>query len=236
MNILSKSFRISTSVIIILLLIVFTIGTLCAYWFLDKPSTRWGALLGSLAAGLIVALIQFIIAWQDYAQTNKLKKIKLIEILYNRATRDKYAEYIKNCNRELDVMGVTAVRFFSDFADTSIQAPEDSTVLIKALDRRVHVRVLLPSDEFLPASKIADSAKVKEKYKELHQYQNLEIRYFCHTAAHSIFRIDDTCIIGPVFPELESKNTPALHVMTSSPMALNYINYFDSEWKKATPA
>ena len=77
---------------------------------------------------------------------------------------------------------------------------------------------------------------MKAKKKELRHYQNLEIRYFSHTAAHSIFRIDDTCIIGPVFPELESKNTPALHVMKSSPMALNYMDYFDSEWEKATPA
>ena len=236
MGVFGKSSRISTSAIIILILALFTISTLFVYWFIENPSSKWGALLGSLAAGLIVAIIQFLIAWQDYAQTDKLKKLKLIEILYNRAARDKYAEYIKNCNRELDVMGVTAVRFFNDFADTSVQAPDDATVLIKALNRRVHVRILLPSDEFLPDSKKADSAKVEAKKKELHHYQNLEIRYFSHTAAHSIFRIDDTCIIGPVFPELESKNTPALHVMKSSPMALNYMDYFDSEWEKATPA
>lgn len=235
MEIFGKSSRISTSAIIILILALFTISTLFVYWFIEDPSSKWGALLGSLAAGLIVAVIQFLIAWQDYAQTEKLKKLKLIEILYNRSARDKYTDYIKNCNRELDVMGVTAVRFFNDFADTSTQAPEDATVLLKALERRVHVRVLLPSDDYLPEPKKMDSARVRAKYNELHRYQNLEIRYFNHTPAHSIFRIDDTCIIGPVFPELESRNTPALHVMKSSPMALNYLDYFDSEWAKATP-
>lgn len=233
MGIFDKSSRISYSAIIIIILALCTICTLGAYWFLDDLDDRWGAFLGSLAAGLIVAIIQFLIAWQDYVQTNKLKELKLIEVLYNRASRDKYADYIKNCNRNLDVMGVTAVRFFNDFADTSSGAPANATVLLNALSRNVKVRILLPSDDFLPASKKTDSERVRAKYKELYQYQNLQIRYFNHTASHSIFRIDDTCIIGPVFPELESRNTPALHVMKSSPMALNYMDYFNSEWDKA---
>lgn len=236
MGVFEKNVKMSLSKIIFIVLCVIFVVAVAIYYWIDDPSNIWGAVFGSLAAGLIVAIIQYLIAWQDYKQTEKLKELKLIEVLYNRSARNKYADYIKNCNRKLDVMGVTAVRFFNDFADTSVQAPDDATVLINALNRRVHVRILLPSDEFLPDSKKADSAKVKAKYRELHQYQNLEIRYFSHTAAHSIFRIDDTCIIGPVFPELESKNTPALHVMKSSPMALNYMDYFDSEWDKAKPA
>ena len=233
MSIFNKSYKISASVVIAGLLMILTVASLIGYLVADNSDSKWGGILGSLTAGLIVAIIQFLIAWQDYAQTEKLKKLKLIEILYNRSARDKYTDYIKNCNRKLDVMGVTAVRFFNDFADTSNQAPEDATVLLKALDRKVHVRVLLPSDDFIPEQKKMDSAKVRAKLKELHQYQNLEIRYFNHTAAHSIFRIDDTCIIGPVFPELESRNTPALHVMSSSPMAVNYMDYFESEWGAA---
>jgi len=201
---------------------------------MDNPSGLWGALFGSFAAGLIVAIIQYLIAWQDYIQTEKLKKLKLKEVLYNRTIRSQYEEYIRNTNRRLDLMGVTAVRFFNDFADTSVGAPDNAIVLLQALERGVHVRVLLPTDEFLPEAKRIDSAKVKTKYKELTQrYQNIEIRYFGHTAAHSIFRIDDSCIIGPVFPLLESRNTPALHVMNSSPMALNYLDYFESEWNQA---
>ena len=233
MDVLNKSYKISASVIVAGLLMVLTAVSLIGYLAADNSDGKWGGFLGSLTAGLIVAIIQFLIAWQDYAQTEKLKKLKLIEVLYNRSARDKYTEYIKNCNRELDVMGVTAVRFFNDFADTSTQAPEGATVLLKALDRKVRVRVLLPSDDYIPELKKIDSARVRAKFKELYQYQNLEIRYFNHTAAHSIFRIDDTCIIGPVFPELESRNTPALHVMSSSPMAVNYLDYFESEWAMA---
>lgn len=235
MNIFEIKIKMSLSKVIFIFLFVIFIIAVSIYIMIDNPSNIWGAIFGSLAAGLIVAIIQYLIAWEDYKQSDKLKKLKLIEILYNRSARDKYADYIKNCNRELDVMGVTAVRFFNDFADTSIMAPDNATVLLNALNRGVQVRILLPLNDYLPDSKKADFAKVKNKCKELQNYQNLKIRYFNHSAAHSIFRIDDTCIIGPVFPELESRNTPALHVMKSSPFALNYMDYFNSEWEKATP-
>ena len=133
-------------------------------------------------------------------------------------------------------MGVTTVRFFNHFADTNTAASEGAKVLLNAMDRNVKVRVLLPLEDFLPNEmKRQDASRVRAQYDELkNKYpQNIEIRYFSHTATHSIFRIDDTCIIGPVFPELESKYTPALHVMTSSPMALNYMDYFESEWNQA---
>lgn len=234
MKIFEKNYRISASAIIIGLLLVFTIISLVVYLNTGDSTQKWGSISGSLAAGLIVAIIQFIIAWQDYKQTEKLKELKLIEIMYNRASRDKYANYIKTCNRELDVMGVTALRFFTDFADTSVGAPENATVLFRALERGVHVRILLPAKDYLPDEKKGDSDKVKNKcYELIKNYCNLEIRYFKHTAAHSIFRIDDTCIIGPVFPKLESRNTPAMHLMKSSPMALHYMDYFKSEWETA---
>ena len=216
MNIFGKSVKMTLSKIILIVLLVLLICAIVTYFIIDNPGSIWGALIGSLVAGLIVAIIQYLIAWQDYKQTEKLTELRLIEVLYNRATRSQYEEFIKNANRDLDVMGVTAVRFFNDFADTSVGAPENATVLLKAMERGVRVRVLLPDDKYLPEEKKTDSARVREKYKELvPQYPLLEIRYFDHTAAHSIFRIDDTCIIGPVFPNLESRNTPACHEIKS---------------------
>ena len=131
MSILNKSYKISASVVIAGLLMILTVASLIGYLVADNSDGKWGGLLGSLTAGLIVAIIQFLFAWQDYAQTEKLKKLKLIEILYNRSARDKYTDYIKNCNRKLDVMGVTAVRFFNDFADTSTQAQKTQPFFLK---------------------------------------------------------------------------------------------------------
>ena len=202
----------------------------------NDPGSNWGAIFGSLIAGLLVAIIQFLISWQEYKETEKLKELKLVEVLYNRRTKEQYCEYIKSTTRKLDVMGSTAVRLFRDFADTTKGAPENSRVLLLAMDRGVKVRILLPRDEFLlNDEKRQDAKEVKSRRNEIN-HENLEIRYFKHKAAHSIFRSDDTCIIGPIFPEIESRNTPALHVMSSSPMAINYLEYFDSEWDQAKEA
>lgn len=236
MDVFEKDVKLSLSKLVLFTLFIAIVVSVVIYFIIDEPGSKWGAFFGSLAAGLVVAFIQFLIAWQDYKQTEKLKTLKLKEVLFNRDTKNKYVEFIKGANRNIDVMGVTAVRFFRDFADTKQEAPDSSKVLLQALERGVIVRILLPSDEHLPSeSKRQDANRVRAQYSELKiKYQhNLEIRYFNHIAAHSIFRIDDTCIIGPVFPEVESKYTPALHVMNSSPMALNYIGYFETEWKHA---
>ena len=237
MNVFNKSIKLSLCTIVLTILVVVIIVSILIYFIIDNPSSKWGALFGSLVAGFVVALIQFLISWQEYRETEKLKKLKLIEVMYNRTSRKQYGDFIRSANRKLDVMGVTAVRFFNDFADTSNGAPENATVLMQALDRGVQVRVILASDDYIPDTKKSDHRKVKEKYSELSKrYQNIKVRYYNHTASHSIFRFDDTCIIGPVFPNLESRNTPALHVMTSSPMAINYLDYFETEWNNAIEA
>lgn len=236
MGIFEKKLSFSMSIIIFIVLCAFLVASIVVYYFINNPGNLWGAVFGSLIAGMLVAIIQFLISWQEYQETEKLKELKLVEVLYNRRTKEQYCAYIKSATRTLDVMGSTAVRLFRDFADTTKGAPENSRVLLLAMDRGVKVRILLPSEEFLPNDeKRQDAKEVKAKRNEIN-HDNLEIRYFEHKAAHSIFRIDDTCIIGPIFPDIESRNTPALHVMSSSPMAINYLDYFDSEWDQAKEA
>lgn len=236
MGIFEKKISFSMSKIILIVLCALLIVAIVVYYLIDNPGSLWGAVFGSLIAGILVAIIQFLISWQEYQETEKLKELKLVEVLYNRRTKEQYCEFIKGATRNLDVMGSTAVRLFRDFADTTRGAPENSRVLLLAMDRGVKVRILLPSENFLPnEEKRQDAREVKARRNEIN-HENLEIRYFEHKAAHSIFRIDDTCIIGPIFPEIESRNTPALHVMSSSPMAINYLDYFESEWNLAKEA
>lgn len=236
MGIFGKKISFSMSKIILIVLCVLLIALIVVYRLIDNSGNLWGAVFGSLIAGILVAIIQFLISWQEYQETEKLKELKLLEVLYDRSTKEKYREYIKSATRNLDVMGSTAVRLFRDFADTTKGASENSRVLLLALNRGVRVRILLPSEEFLPNDrKRQDAKEVKARKNEIN-HENLKIRYFEHKAAHSIFRIDDTCIIGPIFPDIESRNTPALHVMSSSPMAINYLDYFNSEWNQAKEA
>lgn len=237
MDILGKSVRVPTILIISILLVILLGVSLYLYLQLDS-SNKISGLSGNLTIGLAVALIQLGLAYSDYSKNAELRKLELKEILYDRDARDKYEAYIKKSQRQIDVMGVTAARFFSHFAELDENATVNAKALIFALERGVQVRVLLPLENYLPNDEKKNDAKiVLEKYKKIAaRYDKIVIRYFDHLPAHSIFRIDDTCIVGPVFPDVESKYTPALYLANTSPMAVKYLNYFESEWNQARNA
>ncbi len=235
MKIFTKNVKINATVIIFICLVIATVVFGLLFW--NTTDTKILAIFGSLFAGLIVAIIQFIIAWQDYNQTEKLKELELIKVLYNRDSRTFYEEYIKKAKREINMMGVTANRFFNDFADDSPNATSNAKVLLAALQRNVKVRILLPESDYVDENKKGDVEKVKQLVKTINnKYSNcsLEVKHFNHVPAHSIFNVDDKCIVGPVFPELESKYTPALYLHNSSPLADKYLTYFDNEWNRTT--
>lgn len=234
MNIFKKNLRIKT--IFIVLFCLFIAALAFGIWFLHTNNTKVLAILGSLVAGLIVAIIQLIISWQDYNQMEKLKELDLIKVLYDRDDRIFYEDYVKHAKRKIDMMGVTASRFFKDFADTSSNATSNAKVFLEVLNKGVKVRVLLPKSEFVDEGKKEEVEKVKRHVTDIKtKIPNckLEVKYFPHVAAHSIFNVDDKCIVGPVFPEVESKYTPALFLRNSSPMAHKYLTYFDYVWNRA---
>ncbi|MEX2568137.1 MAG: hypothetical protein WD431_19470 [Cyclobacteriaceae bacterium] len=134
------------------------------------------------------------------------------------------------------MMGVTGSRFMEHFANDDKNAPPNSKVLLEAMSKGVQVRILIPKPEFLSSEsekRIGENAraryiKIKESYPK-----NFHVRYFNHVPAHSVFLVDDECIVGPIFPELSSKYTPALYLRSKSPFAEKYIDYFEHEWKKS---
>ena len=236
MEIFGKSYRVPAILIISILLVIIFAVSIIVYWQTDE-SAKTSGFMGSLAAGMLVAIVQLFIAWYDYYKNEQLRKIELLEILYDRDSRGKYEKYIRGAKSHIDVMGVTAARFFAHFADLDKNASEGAKVIIYALERGVSVRILLPSADYIPNNKRNAASVVLEQYKNLSErYDRIELRYFNHTPAHSIFRIDDTSIIGPVFPEVESKYTPAMHLKNTSPIAIKYIDYFETEWKEAKKA
>lgn len=88
MNIFKKSIKITATVIIIACLMLATV--VVWIWYEKTEDTKISTILGSLFAGLIVAIIQFVIAWQDYRQVEKLTELELIKVLYNRDSRTFY--------------------------------------------------------------------------------------------------------------------------------------------------
>jgi len=234
LKIFGKNFKINASIIILAFLTLFIIISLIFVILTDNRIVL--SIFGSLVAGLIVAIIQFVIAWQDYNETEKLSRLELIEIMYNRDDRVLYEKLINKAKREIKIMGVTAIRFLRDFADYDESAPQNAKILLSKLGQGVKINIILPDIKFLPDEKKNDYDKVMHHIKILKQkFQNDEIvvKYFNHNSAHSIFVIDDTCIVGPVFPKIESKNTSALHLKNTSPLAKQYLDYFAEEWKNA---
>ena len=234
MNIFKTNIKIRATAIVFICLFIATFAVF--FWFMNSDNAKASTILGSLVAGLVVAIIQFIIAWQDYKQTDKLKELELIKVLYNRDDRTFYEEYIKQSKRKINMMGVTASRFFNDFADDSQNATSNAKVLLDALQRGVKIKILLPESEYVDENKKQDVDKVKNQVatiKSKYSDYLLDVKYFKHVAAHSIFNVDDKCIVGPVFPKVESKYTPALYLRNSSPMADKYLTYFDYEWDRA---
>jgi hypothetical protein len=220
-----ENYKINAIVIIVIALTVFMVVSL--YFLMITEDVKISSIFGSLVAGLIVAIIQFIIAWRDYMQTEKLKELGLKKIIYNKHDTQYYAECMNKAEREIWVMGTTAARFFDDFADN---------VLLNKLKQGVLVKVLLTDEKYLEKERIFDFQKTKQhivKIKAQFPSCQLYVKYLEHEVSHSIFVVDDTCIIGPVFPKMRNKEIPALHVNNSTPIAKKYLDYFKNEWENA---
>lgn len=233
-NIFKTSIKIKLSVIILFVLIVSSVFVL--FWYFKASDTKLLAILGSLAAGMVVAIIQFLIAWQDYTATEKLKNLQIKEVLLNRDKRDFYENYVESAKKCIDMMGVTGSRFMEHFASDDVDAPPNSKVLQEVMSKGVQVRVLVPKNDYLfTEGDKRNEVNASNRYKRIKQLfpDNFDVRYFSHVPAHSVFLVDDECIVGPIFPEVPSKYTPALYLKSKSLFAEKYIKYFNDEWEKS---
>jgi len=234
----NKKIKVRVSFVILICLIFSTVAVWYLYNEVDSLSKLSGV-LGSLLAGIIVAIVQFVIAWSDYTATEKLKGLYIIDVFFNRDKRKFYEGYISSSRKCIDIMGVTGNRLIDHFANDDVDADADSKVLLSALEKGVKVRILMPSSQYLPSQ----SDKIKElgvasKYRAIEEKYGgqFSVRYFDHVASHSIFIVDDECIVGPVFPGKQSKFTPALYLKNKSDFAKCYLDYFESEWQRSKGA
>ena len=190
--------------------------------------------VSGLVPGLAVALIQFLLSWAEFQQISKFSKMRIKGVLNSRDGELYYGALISTAQTKIDVQGVTASRFVSDFADGN-SSRDEKKLLIAALKNGVVVRFLLPEPQFL-----SNNDRI-EKYPKttrilttlLPLYPNLEVRYFNHKPITSTVRVDDDVLFGPVFDNIESQNTPAVHTSASSALAQSYLNHFESEWSTA---
>lgn len=196
----------------------------------------WAFSVG-LVPGLVVALVQFLLSWAEFRQVDKFNKMKIKGVLSSRDEEAYYRKLLEAAETCIDVLGVTASRFANDFADDTAGARPEKKVLIAALERAVHVRILLPERAYLSQDDSSEKFPVAERIFGglCRRYQNLEVRYFNHQPIASILHVDDDVLVGPVFQNRKSQNTPALHAATGSALAQSYLNYFEDDWNSATP-
>lgn len=132
------------------------------------------------------------------------------------------------------MQGVTADSFLEDFADEK-SSREGGKVLLEKLGKGVEIRILVASPDVLDAKDLRHKNKASTAANRLTalsaQFENFKYAYFNHLPMHSVLTVDNTSIVGPIFPDVPSKNTPAIHLKNDSEFVEHYLEYFRNEWK-----
>lgn len=237
MKVIGTSIRISTFKVIVTVSVALLV--LLGYLFFRhsaEPNIKLDTIVGGVLAGLVIAVAQLFLSWYEYKTIDKFESMLIFDVRTNRDSRIFYQNIIAASQKEIYIMGVTADRFIEHFADIESNQ-QNSRVLLEAMSqRKVKVRILLPSPNFLDKQNLKVTSEqvrlllinLKASYPN-----NFDFRYFAHTPTHSIFVVDDKCILGPVFPKLSSKDTPAIYLAKQSAFAEPYLVYFNNEWNSA---
>ena len=202
--------------------------------FFQDISEKMAALLGGVIASFIAVLMQFLLEWNEHREIERLKALQIRKILKNRMDRPHYEELIKNAKKEIFIMGVTANRFLRDFADL---ADTGNTALISALKNsdELKIRVLVAAKNQLEAGQAPnwDFSNPKLEVLKTTYPGRFLYAYYDHIPTHSIMRIDNEVIVGPIFPDVESRLTPSLQIDAGSPFVEQYLKYFEQQWRHA---
>ena len=222
--------RIRLYKIIIALLVAGT--TACAYAYFQSNNPKIEPLLAGMVTGLIVAVIQYVLDWNEHSEIENIKKLGIQRILPHRDDKPYYQKLLGGAEKEIIVLGVTASRFLEDFAHST---RIDSRTLLEALGRGVKVRILLPKSNHLKESDRTKAEVAKMRMAEIALgSEGFQYRYFDHPPIHSLVRVDNECLFGPVFPHVNSKDSPTMHAIADSPFVREYLVFFENEWNQAT--
>ncbi len=173
--------------------------------------------------------------WFEFREMSRLRALKIKDVLVSRDDEKYYGSLIANAEKEICVLGVTATRLLSDFADQGSPKLEKKS-LISALQRGVKLRILIANQKWLPREDASE--KFPKAVRRLKELQNtfpnyFEYRIYDNQPSHTVFRADSECLVGPKFPQLESKNTPTVHTSSDGNFAKPYLDYFESVWNNA---
>lgn len=241
MSFLNSKVQVSIGKIILGLIIVLTAICIVLVWWMTPsqnpadPVSKWFAVFTGILSGLLVMIGQHLIALKNDKDLDLFTKTRIKKVLLTRDDETFYRELIKKSSIRIDVLGVTASRFLNDFA-TAGHPNADKRVLLDALQKKVRVRILVAQKAHLSTDE--DKRNFETVAARLPQLTRefpdvFEVRYYNHLPAHSIVVVDIECLLGPIFPGLPSKTTPAMHSECAGEFAGPYIRYFEQEWTSA---
>lgn len=216
----------------LIIAILLAATALLTFAYFKSANPKLEPLLAGVVTGLIVAIIQYLLHWNEHTEIEAIKGLGIQRILPHRDEKLYYQAVLARADREICVLGNTASRFLEDFAHSS---RTDSRTMLEALGRGVRVRILLPKAAHLPEEDRHRAEASKKRLCEIaREFNKLECKYFDHAPMHSLVKVDSECLVGPIFPHLKSKDSPTIHAYEYSPLVGEYLKYFEKEWTNAS--
>ena len=202
------------------------------YFEIEIENEKWVMLIGSTISGLIVVLLTVSLSYYEFKKIERFRQMGVIDMLPERTDKKYYEEILRNAKTLIQVMGTSCTRFLDDFGNQS----RPDHVLIDVMDNNttLKLQILVPDEKnmdeeskqkFNTSSMTQIINSLKEKYPE-----RFKIKRFNFTPSHSFVRADHDLIVGPVFPRVDSRHAPAIHLKTSSEYAKKYIQYYEDVW------
>lgn len=237
MKMLKHNFVVNTPRLYLMTLILAAVCFSVALYITDdKADARLLGVLSGLASGLVIASLQFLTQYLEQKTLAEYKKHGLIEFLTNRKDTEYYRELIGSTKvgDKIIVAGVTCNRLLDDFANT--QVPQSQN-LLEALARGVEVTLLLPKISYLAEPNLSDfKNKTLQKAEEItNRYPDkFKIYYYDFEPSHSIFLAGSRCLVGPIFKNKSSKETPAISFDKDGLFIKPYLDYIQETLKGAS--
>lgn len=237
MDMLKLNFVVQAPRIYLGFLIALTLTLMVILMYADPAAdSRWVGVLSGLVSGIGIAALQFFTQYLEQKRLAEYKKHGLVEFLTNRKDPEYYRQLIKSTkvSDKIIVVGVTCNRLLDDFANPDVYESQD---LLEALARGVEVTLLVPKSKYLDDDDRADfthktlpkSSKISQQYPEL-----FKIKYYDFEPSHSIFLAGSNCVVGPIFKNKKSKDTPAINFNKDGLYTRLYLEHINETLAKAT--
>ncbi|MEW8460389.1 MAG: hypothetical protein AB2653_08810, partial [Candidatus Thiodiazotropha endolucinida] len=206
------------------------IAAVTLYLFFGTEDPKLSTIIGGICGGVIVYIISFLISIYEYRSIDRFRELGVKEVLPNRRGTDYYAELLGEASEIVVVTGTSCSRFIDDFANND----NDDHVLLDALrkNKGLNVKLMVPLEKYMDELSKTKFASGEEKLRKLLSDfpGRIEMRRFNHEPRHSFVRVDKDLVVGPVFVETESQDSPAIHLDVNSAYAGKYLHDFDRVW------